>query len=69
LIDPESSLNPTGEKIVGAICAGKTIFMGFPFHINATIGTACEVRSEKKFFTPVNHRFIGRVKKWWTDET
>ena len=49
-IDPESSLNPTGEKIVAEICTGKSVFMGFPAHIGATIGTAC-ADAQSNFFS------------------
>jgi len=41
------------------------VFMGFPLHINATIGTAYAGRSEKKLFRPVMHKFIGRVGESW----
>lgn len=65
-IDPESSLNPTSEKIVAGICTGKSVFMGFPAHISATIGTASDQRAVKLFFQPVTHKVTGRVGGLWT---
>jgi len=61
LIDPQPSLNHSGEKIVAGSCTGKTVFMGFLTHSSATIGCDNDVRSEKTFFQPFTHRFIGPV--------
>ena len=62
-IDPESSLNPTSQKIVAQICTGKSEFMGFPVHVSATIGTDCCQRSMKVFYQPVTHKVTGRVER------
>jgi hypothetical protein len=47
--DRSSSLNPTCENLIRAGCADKTVFIGFPVHIDTTIGQ-CTTQSIKKRF-------------------